>query len=101
MVQVYALRIQNFCRFNATPKVDWCDQSEPLASRVRAIDAALIRLKFIEIRLYRKGTYIYISRHPWHGPFLHETIAPPPYNKPRSCVTKIHTPMVMVWFGNV
>jgi hypothetical protein len=28
-------------------------------------------------------------------------LAPPPYNKPRSCVSKIHTPMVMVWFGNV
>jgi hypothetical protein len=29
-------------------------------------------------------------------------LAPPPYNKPRrSCVSKINTPMVMVWFGNV
>jgi hypothetical protein len=28
-------------------------------------------------------------------------LAPRPYNKPRSCVSKIHTPMVMVWFGNV
>jgi hypothetical protein len=24
-------------------------------------------------------------------------LAPRPYNKPRSCVSKIHTPMVMVW----
>jgi hypothetical protein len=24
-----------------------------------------------------------------------------PYNKLESCVSKIHTPMVMVWFGNV
>jgi hypothetical protein len=28
-------------------------------------------------------------------------LAPRPYNKPRSCVSKIHTPKVMVWFGNV
>jgi hypothetical protein len=28
-------------------------------------------------------------------------LAPRPYNKPRICVSKIHTPMVMVWFGNV
>jgi hypothetical protein len=28
-------------------------------------------------------------------------LAPRPYNKPRSCVSKIDTPMVMVWFGNV
>jgi hypothetical protein len=28
-------------------------------------------------------------------------LAPRPYNKPRSCVSKIHTPMVMIWFGNV
>jgi hypothetical protein len=31
--------------------------------------------KCIEIRLYRKWTYMYISRHPRHGPFLHETSA--------------------------
>jgi hypothetical protein len=28
-------------------------------------------------------------------------LALPTYNKPRSCVSKIHTHMVMVWFGNV
>jgi hypothetical protein len=28
-------------------------------------------------------------------------LASQPYNKLESCVSKIHTPMVMVWFGNV
>jgi hypothetical protein len=54
---------------------------------------------FIEIRLYRKLTYILGDIHGM-GHFCTE-LAPPPYNKPRSCVSKIHTPMVMVWFGNV
>jgi hypothetical protein len=53
----------------------------------------------IEIRLYRKGTYILADIHGM-GQFCTK-LAPPPYNKPRSCVSKIHTPMGMVWFGNV
>jgi hypothetical protein len=53
----------------------------------------------IEIRLYRKGTYILGDIHGMDH--LRTKLAPPPYNKPRSCVSKRHTPMVMVWFGNV
>jgi hypothetical protein len=53
----------------------------------------------IEIRLYRKGTYILADIHGMDN--FCTKLAPPPYNKPRSCVSKIHTPMVMVWFGNV
>jgi hypothetical protein len=53
----------------------------------------------IEIRLYRKGTYILADIHGMDH--FCTKLAPPPYNKPRSCVSKIHTPMVMVWFGNV
>jgi hypothetical protein len=53
----------------------------------------------IEIRLYRKGTYILADIHGMDH--FCTKLALPPYNKPRSCVSKIHTPMVMVWFGNV
>jgi hypothetical protein len=53
----------------------------------------------IEIRLYRKGTYILADIHGMDH--FCTKLAPPSYNKPRSCVSKIHTPMVMVWFGNV
>jgi hypothetical protein len=55
--------------------------------------------KPIEIRLYRKGTYILAYIHGMDH--FCTKLVPPPYNKPRSCVSKIHTPMVMVWFGNV
>jgi hypothetical protein len=52
----------------------------------------------IEIRLYRKGTYILGDIHGMDH--FCTKLAPRPYNKPRSCVSRIHTPMVMVWFGN-
>jgi hypothetical protein len=60
---------------------------------------AHLSITSIEIRLYRKGTYILADIHGMDH-FCTKP-APPPYNKPRSCVSKIHTPMVMVWFGNV
>jgi hypothetical protein len=47
----------------------------------------------------RKGAYILGDIHGMDH--FCTKLAPPPYNKPRSCVSKIHTPMVMVWFGNV
>jgi hypothetical protein len=53
----------------------------------------------IEIRLYRKGTYTLADIHGMDH--FCTKLAPPPYNKPRSCVSKIYTPMGMVWFGNV
>jgi hypothetical protein len=53
----------------------------------------------IEIRLNRKETYILADIHGMDH--FYTKLAPPPYNKPRRCVSKIHTPMVMVWFGNV
>jgi hypothetical protein len=53
----------------------------------------------IEIRLYRKGTYILADIH--GTDHFCTKLATLPYNKPRSCVSKIHTPMVMVWFGTV
>jgi hypothetical protein len=59
----------------------------------------VIRVKGIDIRLYRKGTYILADIHGMDH--FCTKLAPPPYNRPRSCVSKIHTPMVMVWFGNV
>jgi hypothetical protein len=51
-------------------------------------------VKFIEIRVYRKGTYILADIHGMNH--FGTKLAPRPYNKPRSCVSKIHTPMVMV-----
>jgi hypothetical protein len=48
---------------------------------------------------YRKGTYILADIHGMEH--FCTKLAPPPYNKPRCCVSKLHTPMVMVWFGNV
>jgi hypothetical protein len=50
----------------------------------------------IEIRLYRKGAYILADIHGMDH--FCTKLAPPPYNKPRSCVSIY---MVMVWFGNV
>jgi hypothetical protein len=47
----------------------------------------------------RKGAYILGDIHGMDH--FCTKLAPPPYNKPRSCVSKIYTPMVMVWFGNV
>jgi hypothetical protein len=47
----------------------------------------------------RKGAYILGDIHDMDH--FCTKLAPPPYNKPRSCVSKIYTPMVMVWFGNV
>jgi hypothetical protein len=52
----------------------------------------------IELRLYRNGTYILADIHGMDH--FCTKLAPPPYNKSRSCVSKIHTPMGMVWFGN-
>jgi hypothetical protein len=46
----------------------------------------------IEIRLYRKGTFILADIHGMDHFCM--KLAPPPYNKPMSCVSKI-------WFGNV
>jgi hypothetical protein len=59
----------------------------------------LIGVRYIEIRLYRKGTYILADIHGMDH--FCTKLAPPPYNKLESYVSKIHTPMVMVWFGNV
>jgi hypothetical protein len=59
----------------------------------------IVPVETIEIRLYRKGTYILADIHGM-GHFCTK-LAPPPYKKPKSCVSKIHTPMMMVWFGNV
>jgi hypothetical protein len=53
----------------------------------------------IEIRLYRKGAFILADIHGMDH--FCTKLAPPPYNKPRCCVSRIHTPMVMVWLGNV
>jgi hypothetical protein len=53
----------------------------------------------IEIRLNRKGTYILADIH--GTDHFRTKLAPQPYNKLESCVSKIHTLMVMVWFGNV
>jgi hypothetical protein len=47
----------------------------------------------------RKGAYILGDIHGMDH--FCTKLAPPPYNKPRSCVSKIYTPMAMVWFGNV
>jgi hypothetical protein len=47
----------------------------------------------------RKGAYIFGDIHGMDH--FCTKLAPPPYNKPRSCVSKIYKPMVMVWFGNV
>jgi hypothetical protein len=47
----------------------------------------------------RKGAYILGDVHGMDH--FCTKLAPPPYNKPRSCVSKIYTPMAMVWFGNV
>jgi hypothetical protein len=58
-----------------------------------------VRVLDIEIRLYRKGTYILADIHGMDH--FCTKLAPRPYNKPRICVSKIHTPMVMVWVGNV
>jgi hypothetical protein len=52
------------------------------------------RVAVIEIRLYRKGACILADIHGMDH--FCTKLAPP-----RSCVSKIHTPMVMVWFGNV
>jgi hypothetical protein len=53
----------------------------------------------IEIRLYTKGTYILADIHGMDH--FRTKLAPQPYNNLESCVSKIHKPMVMVWFGNV
>jgi hypothetical protein len=53
----------------------------------------------IEIRLHRKGTYILADIHGMDH--FRPKLAPQPYNKLESCVSKIHTPMVMVWFGDL
>jgi hypothetical protein len=47
----------------------------------------------------RKGTYILADIH--GTDHFRTKLALQPYNKFESCVSKIHTPMVMVWFGNV
>jgi hypothetical protein len=47
----------------------------------------------------RKG--IYILAHIHGMDHFCPKLAPQPYNKLESCVSKLHTPMVMVWFGNV
>jgi hypothetical protein len=47
----------------------------------------------------RKGTYILADIH--GTDHFRTKLAPQPYNKLESCVSKIHTPMVVVWFGNV
>jgi hypothetical protein len=46
----------------------------------------------------RKGTYILADIHGMDH--FCPKLAPQPYNKLESCVSKTHTPMVMVWFGN-
>jgi hypothetical protein len=43
----------------------------------------------------RKGTYILADIHGMNH--FCPKLAPQPYNKPESCVSKIHTPMMMVW----
>jgi hypothetical protein len=58
-----------------------------------------VGVESIEIRLYRKGTYILADIHGMDH--FRPKLTPQPYNKLESCVSKIHTPMVMVWFGNV
>jgi hypothetical protein len=72
---------------------------EYLQEFIAEFKKAVVRESGIEIRLYRKGTYILADIHGMEH--FCTKLAPPPYNKPRSCVSKIHTPMVMVWFGNV
>jgi hypothetical protein len=47
----------------------------------------------------RKGTYILADIHGMDH--FRPKLAPQPYNKLQSFVSKIHTPMVMVWFGYV
>jgi hypothetical protein len=74
-------------------------RSLTVAVPVYQIRTLIYGFVIIEIRLYRKGTYILADIHGMDH--LYTKLAPPPYNKPRSCVSKIHTPMVMVWFGNV
>jgi hypothetical protein len=48
----------------------------------------------------RRWAYILADIHDMEH-FCTKLAPRPSYNKPRSCVSKIHTPMVMVWFGNV
>jgi hypothetical protein len=65
----------------------------------RMCKSSLETVETIEIRLYRKGTYILADIHGMDH--FCTKLAPPPYNKPRSCASKIYTSMGMVWFGNV
>jgi hypothetical protein len=54
----------------------------------------------IEIRVFnRKGNYILADIHGMDH--FCPKLAPQPYSKLESCVSKIHTPMVMVWFDNL
>jgi hypothetical protein len=52
----------------------------------------------IEIRLYRKGTYILKDIHGMDH--FCTKLAPPPYNKPRSCVSKIYIHL-WGWYGRI
>jgi hypothetical protein len=49
------------------------------------------------LNINRKWTYLLADIHGMEH--FCTKLAPPPYNKPRSCVSKIHTPMV--WYGLV
>jgi hypothetical protein len=51
--------------------------------------STLARAWSIEIRLYRKGAYILADIHGMEH--FCTKLMPPPYNKPRSCVSKIYT----------
>jgi hypothetical protein len=52
-----------------------------------------------QVRIFIESDYIVADIHGMDH--FRTKLAPQPYNKLESCVSKIHTPMVMVWFGNV